>query len=117
VQVARYLAKRYGHTPGCAAGARARLVEILALLDATLESSRAAGQRYFFGDRPTALDIYVACAMNVLAPLSAEQCPAHPVVLATYAWTQRQLGDSIPQSLVEHRDHMYATHLTLPLQF
>ena len=117
MQVARFLARRYGHTPGCAAPARARIVEILALFDAQLKSSQAAGRRYFFGDRLTAFDIHVACAMNVFAPLPAEQCPAHPVLLSTYAWTQRQLGDAIPQSLVEHRDHIYATHLRLPLQF
>jgi glutathione S-transferase len=115
-QAARYLARRYGHSAARAAFARARAVETLALLAAQLRAAHARGHRYFFGELPTALDIYLAVVMNICAPLPLTQCPVHPIVRAAHAWLQSELGDSLAPNLVEHRDHMYGAHLSLPLE-
>lgn len=114
--VAKYLAKRYGYTPGCGPQARARVIEILGLLDSQLKEARSAGYRYFLGDRLSALDIYSAAAINMLALLPPDQCPAHPAALAGFEWLSRELVQAMPQSLVEHRDAMYVSDLKLPIQ-
>lgn len=113
IRVARYLGARYGYSNGCEPAARTRLFQALQLLGEQLASS---GGPYYFGDRLTALDVYSAAAMHSLAPLAPEQCPMHPVVRATFEWVHTQVRAELPQSLVAHRDRMYAAHLTLPVQ-
>jgi glutathione S-transferase len=114
--LANFLGRRYGHVHGIGSKARARALELLALFDAQLQTARAAGHRYFLGDRPTALDIYAATTMNTIVPLPHELCAMHPVGRTGYEFVQSELGAGIPKSLVEHRDLMYRAHLTLPMQ-
>lgn len=112
--VATYLGSRYGRQAGAGQAARARVVEGLALVAKQIERSHANGHRYVFGEQLTALDVYIATALNMLAPLPPEQCPdnrAH----AAFAWINSQIADAIPPSVLEHRDFMYNTHLGLPI--
>lgn len=112
--VAKYLGGRYGHEEGVGPAARAQLLEGLALVAGHLERSRAKGDRYVFGGLYTALDIYIATALHMLAPMPLEQCPDHRA-RATFAWIHSQIADAIPKSLLEHRDFMYRAHLGLPI--
>jgi hypothetical protein len=114
--MAQYLALRYGHTPGCSASARQRLVESLQLLDEHLEGARGSGYAYYLGAQPTALDFYSAAAMNTLALLPQEQCPLSDAMRAVFDWRFAKLDDVLPASLLEHRDAMIRAHFTLPIQ-
>lgn len=108
--VARYLAARYGHTPGCSEAARAQVTERLALFDAALQ-----GKRYYMGDQLTALDIYSAAVLASLAVLPDEQCPMVPIARAAFGELSAQLASAIPHSLLEHRALMHREHIPLPL--
>ena len=108
--VAHYLAKRYGHTPGCSATARAEVVERLALFDRALQ-----GKRYYLDNKLTALDIYSAAVLASLAILPEPQCPMMPIARAAFGELSAQLAGAIPASLLEHRAFMHGAHMPLPL--
>jgi glutathione S-transferase len=112
VPIARYLGERYGYTPGCGEAAAARLQQILQALAAQLERS---GGPYYFGARPSAVDIYSAAAMDTLAPLSAADCPMHPRTRAALE-ARRDAAPAPPASLLAHRDLMHRQHMPLPVQ-
>jgi glutathione S-transferase len=114
--VAKYLAARYGYTPGCSDAARSRAIEILALLRDQLQKSRRAGHDYYLGDVPTALDIYSAAAFNALVMLPPDQCPAHPALRSAFDWMGGELKEAIAPELIAHRDQMVAKYFSLPMQ-
>jgi glutathione S-transferase len=109
VPIAEYLGKRYGYYEGCAAGALERLNDVLSLLREAL-----AGREYYFGTTPTALDIYSAAAMNLLAPLPDDQCQLLPPIREAFESTRKEHGGP-PEELVAHRDRLYERHLELPI--
>ena len=108
--VAHYLAKRYGHTPGCSATARANIVERFELFERALQ-----GKRYYLEDRLTALDLYSAAVLTSLAVLPEEQCPMMPIARAAFGELSAQLASAIPASLLEHRAFVHREHMPLPL--
>ena len=114
--VARRQAPTYGYAPGCGEHARARIREVCALLLAQLERGRAAGGPWYFGAEPTAVDLYSAAALHVLAPLPEEVCPTLPVIRAAFTWLAEEMAGAVPPALIEHRDRVYGTLLRLPLE-
>jgi len=114
--VAQYLARKYGYAPERVPRARARIREVLALLDAELARSRAAGHAYLLGAELTALDIYLAAFLNPASGLSAADCPAmRPEPAAAFAYLAETIGDEIPTALAAHRAFVYARHLPWPI--
>lgn len=115
LRIAQFLSTKYRYRPGDFEQTRARLLESLELLARRLEQSPSSGP-YFYGSRLTALDIYSAAALHVLAPLPPEQCPEGQLLRASFEWLQAELGAGLPQSLLEHRRLVYEQHLELPIQ-
>jgi glutathione S-transferase len=111
---AQTMAKAYGYSPQAAAGATARMTEVVQALAAQLEAQRATSP-YFIGNSLTALDLIWASFSNTLRPLPEQVNPMNKHIRKTY----ERMGDAIelPQILFEHRDFIYAQHLTLPLDF
>ncbi|RYE94154.1 MAG: hypothetical protein EOO75_02700 [Myxococcales bacterium] len=109
--VARYLAPKYGHTPGCADGARERAAATLAAL-----GDRLGGGEYFGPSGPDALDVYVATFVTPLCELPPEVCPRlHPALRAAFGAAREALADRLPATLVAHRQRMLERHLGLPI--
>lgn len=102
--VAHYLAGKYGHAPERVAVARARGRAQLAALE------RELGAREFFGDAgPDALDVYVACFLTILEPLSEADCPRMaPALRRAFLVAHEELGDAVGASLVAHQRRMRA---------
>jgi glutathione S-transferase len=116
LSVARSLARKYGHAPERIAPARARIAEVLALLDRTLARARAAGHRYLMGDAPTALDIYLATFLTPITGVSEAECPAMlPPLRPAFAYAGQQLGDLLSPALAAHRRFMFDEHLGWPI--
>jgi glutathione S-transferase len=113
--IATYLGARYGYTPDCGAAAAARVSQILQQLETQLTIGRAAGGPYYFGSKLSALDVYSAAAMDTLAPLPHAQCPMHPKTRAALEARRDAAADSVPASLLQHRDMMHAVHMPLPI--
>jgi len=113
LQVAQYLAPRYGWTKTGVPRALARATEGLALLDAEL--AREQGP-YYAGDTMTALDLYSAAAMNALVPLPDKDCPMAAPFRVAFTSMGRALGDAITPALLAHRDHVVARHIDLPIE-
>jgi glutathione S-transferase len=113
---ARYLASRYGYAPERISAAQERMFEALGALDRLLAQGHCAGGPYYFGEQLSALDVYSAVAMGILAPLPEELCPMHPAARAGFSWLYDQIRDRLPAGLLEHRDLIYARHLGLPVE-
>jgi glutathione S-transferase len=113
--VAKYLGKKYGYTPALGAAAPGRIAELLSLLSTRLEAQRAAGHRYYFGDSPTALDVYSATSSAMFQPLPHDVCAMEPNTRAAFELRDPVTDAVLDPILFEHRDLMYAEHLELPL--
>lgn len=118
-RAARYLAPKYGYPsdPAAAASkadaARARVLSIWAALATRLQDQ----PRYCCGDRLTALDIYLAVALNVFAPLPEAFCPMNPDFRRAYESWDPDISSAIPAKALAHRDFIYTHHLVLPVRF
>jgi hypothetical protein len=84
-------------------------------LSDALERGRAARAQYFFGEQLTALDIYWAAGMNILAPLPEEQCPMLPMMRAAFESMRSEIASAISPELLRHRERIYERHLELPI--
>ena len=114
--VAQYLAGKYGYAPEGIPATLGRMREILALFDAELARSRAAGHRYLLGATLTALDIYLATFLTHALPLAEADCPqALPRVRPALAYLVEQIGGDIPPALIAHRAHLFETYLPRPI--
>jgi len=114
-RVAGYLGKKYGHTPERGAASGARVVELLGSLAGRLKTQQAAGSRYLVGAGLTAADVYCATGMAMFAPLPQEQCRMDPATRAAFETLDAHTAAALDPVLLAHRDHIYATHLELPL--
>ncbi len=102
-----------------------RIRDLLALLDATLASSRSAGHAYLLGDQLSALDLYLATFLTPIIGVSPEDCPAmSPRARAGFEYLRAELaagngaqgaGADLPAALVEHRRRIYRDHLPWPI--
>lgn len=114
-QVARFLAAKYGYTESAGAESTELAAALLNLLASHLKKQKTAGNNYYLGDQPTALDIYSAAAINIFAPLPQEHCPMHERSRTSFEVEYPATTKALDTILIEHRDRMYAEHLALPL--
>jgi glutathione S-transferase len=114
--VAAYLAPRYGYAAARVDAARARALSVLRLFGGVLEESRARGHDYLLGATPTALDVYAAVSLAVIAPMPDEQCPLPPGLRRAFETLDPAVRAAVPAPLLEHRALMFQRHLTLPVQ-
>lgn len=115
--VTRTLGRRYGFGAREAEAAPGRCAEILLLLSKQLRAQRAEGRPYFVGDRLSALDLYWAAFALMLEPLADELCRLHPRMRESYRLGDPAARAAADEILLEHRDFIYRTHLSLPLDF
>ncbi len=114
--VAQYLAPKYGYAPERTTLARQRVLAILTHLSRLARAAREAGHRYLAFDRLTALDIYIAAALNTFAPLPHDLCPMRPALRAAFESVEPDLRAAVTPELLEHRDFIYREHLGLPME-
>jgi hypothetical protein len=69
------------------------------------------------GDWLIACDLYRACFAALLEPLPEEVNPMPGFLRRMYAMAGEEISAAKNPILFEHRDFIYATHLTLPLDF
>ncbi len=113
--VASYMGGKYGHSQAAAEAAPARAAQILRLLDARLAQQRAAGKKFFLGDRLSALDIYWATFAVMIKPLPPELCPIPEPLRASFTNTGPLVAAAATSALMAHRDFIYQEYLELPV--
>ena len=113
--VARYLAKRYGHSAEAGEASGLRVQQLLAMLASRLKARQAEGSAYYLGDSMTAVDVYSATCMALFKPLPANVCAMDPGNRAAFETLDAQTAAALDPALIAHRDMMYARHLELPL--
>ncbi|HVW26299.1 MAG TPA: hypothetical protein VHC69_13100 [Polyangiaceae bacterium] len=113
--VAGYLGKKYGYRAEEGPSLGRRVTDILAMLAARLKAQRSAGSDYYLGRSPTAVDVYSATFMALFAPLPEAECSMDPFTRAAFETLDAQTKAALDPILLEHRDRLYARHLSLPL--
>ena len=113
--VAEYLAGKYGYSPELGAWSGQRVQALLGMFADRLHTQTSRGCQYLMGDAVTAVDVYLAAAMAFFAPLPDEVCKTSAQIRATFESMDDATRDALDPILLVHRDHMYATHLELPL--
>lgn len=110
--VAKYLARRYGHSAAALDIARASVPTQLAFVASKLQGE------YFGGDAPNAIDVYSATFLTPMAAaISEAECPALIAPLrAAFASAHAAFGAMIPPPLLAHRERMFERHLERPIQ-
>ncbi len=111
------IAGKYACTPEAMPIATQRLATACAYLDSVLQCQEAAGSPYFVGDSVTAADIYWANFAAMFKPLPHELNPMPDYLRASYAGAPAETMAGFTERLEAHRDHMYNTHIALPLDF
>jgi glutathione S-transferase len=111
--LARYLAPKYGYAPERVDAARARARGVLAHLGRALEASDGD---YFFGDTPSALDVYAATALSIIAPLAEADCAMPPPIRRAFETLDDDVKSAVTPMLLDHRARMFARHLVLPVR-
>jgi hypothetical protein len=112
VPVATFLGARYGHRGDVsAASLRERVQPQLAVLRARLTHA------YFGGDRPDALDVYVATFLTPYSSIDETACPQMIAPLRrAFGAAHDTLGDLVPAELWAHRQRMFERHLPWPIR-
>jgi hypothetical protein len=72
-------------------------------------------QREYFEERPSALDVHAACAVNIFVPPPEERCAMFPPLRAAFESMRGVLAEP-PPSLVALRDRMYERRLPTPIE-
>jgi hypothetical protein len=115
VKVAAYLAPRYGYAPELVPAARARALAVLAQLTRVRDEPR---DEYLLGPAPSALDVYAAVALGVVAPLPPEDCPMPAPVRHAFETVDAEVRAAVTPALLAHRALMYERrHLARPMRF
>lgn len=109
--VAKFLARRYGHSAQAVDAARTRIADQLAFIASKLHGD------YFGGNAPNALDVYSATFLTpIAAPISEAECPSLiPPLRVAFASAHAAFGSLIPASLLAHRERMFERHLPRPI--
>lgn len=110
------MAESYGYSRDAAERAPAHIAAILHFLDAMLAERRAAGSRFFVGDRLSALDIYWASFAGLVAPLSEDLCAMPGYLRNSYGSVTPIVAAATTSSLLAHRDFIYEEYLELPVR-
>lgn len=108
---------KYGYNESDAELAGARVAGSLRALTTQLKSQRERGSQFFIGDRLSALDIYWASFMNLLAPLPKENCPMPEDWRPAFVATDPQIVEALDPLLVEHRDRIFWAYFRNPMEF
>ncbi len=113
--VAKYLGRKYGHSPEAGAAAAARVAELLGMLASRLKAQRDAGSSFHVGNGLTAVDVYSAAFIGMFSPLPEAQCAMDPATRKVFETSDASTDAALDPILFEHRDRIYADWLELPL--
>jgi hypothetical protein len=91
------------------------VIDLLDLLAGLLHAQQSQGNRFYVGDRLSAVDLYSATAMAMFKPLPPEQCPMIEAIRPTLEFLDERMAKSVDPILLEHRDFIYREFLELPL--
>ena len=112
---AKLRGRDYGYTPEDAKRAPQRVLDVLTLFADQWQAQRALGSRYLVGDALSAVDLYWATMVAIVAPLPNEACPMPDGLRQAYSGAPAHIRAAIDPALLEHRDFIYSSYLTLPI--
>lgn len=112
---AKLRGRDYGYTREDAQRAPQRVLDILALFAEQWRAQRELGRRFLVGDALSAVDLYWATMVAIVAPLPPDTCPMPDGLRQAYEGAPQHIRAALDPMLLEHRDFIYRTYLTLPI--
>ena len=113
---ARYFARKYTHVPDARQRLLPQCAQTLAMLTAKLRASANRGSPYLVGDNLSAADIYAATFLVFVAPWSSSECPMPEFLRDSFQWLGEMLSMEVTEQLLSHREYIFKTYLSLPIQ-
>jgi glutathione S-transferase len=113
---ADFVGMKYGYNPEKMTRGHQRICELLAMFSGLLQTQYAKGNKYYFGDSPSALDVYSATSMALFSPLPESDCAMDPQTRLAFGSLDQATRAALDPILLEHRDRMYDVHLTCPVE-
>ena len=110
-QVGNYLAPRYGFDPDSVQQAEQRVVDVLTMLDARLQT-----RPWLMGEQLTALDVYWATFANLITPLPEASMPMAASMRRAYTCSNPAILNALTAVLRAHQLKVYENYLELPVQ-
>lgn len=109
--------KRKFSSGGSVSHAATRAANIMQMLARRLEKQTAAGSRYLVGSRLSAADIYWTTFSNLVRPMDHADCPMPEFYREWAKGCVGMIGTTVPEILIEHRQHILKEHFVLPMWF
>ena len=104
LRLAEFLSRKYGYGQQPIETSHHRVQEILVKLATLRELNRELEPNFILGEQLTALDIYCAAALGVMALLPDEQCPLQPAMRLIFESAAKEIKWAIPETLLAHRN-------------
>ena len=111
------IAGQYGLRDDALEAADARAAQVLSALAAQLKCQAEGGSRYLVGERVSACDVHWAAFSTLVAPLDEADCPLDPGLRAMFSNVPPLTREALDPVLIAHRDHVFAEHIGLPLDY
>lgn len=111
---ATYLAERYDYSAEDGIAAGLRVVALLGAFSDRLKAAQGDGP-YLMGASLTAVDFYLAAAINMFAPPGDDLCAMHPKSRIAFEAMDDATRAALDPVLLAHRDMMQDRHIALPL--
>ncbi|MCR9277083.1 MAG: hypothetical protein NXH85_03840 [Pseudomonadaceae bacterium] len=111
------MVREYGWSDESVLRAADNIEALLSLLDAKLALQSQRGSKYFVGNTMTAVDVYWAYFSQLVAILPQDRNPIPDSLRQFWGAVAPRLNSPVPERLLAHRDFMFDTHLSLPMDF
>lgn len=82
-----------------------------------LRAQQQRGSRYFVGQKLSCADLYWAVFSIMFKPLPRDDCPMEEEKRMRFADLSPVLTAALDPTLIDHRDHVFANHIGLPMDF
>ena len=111
------MTRAYAEAPEELESSTQRVADILRALSNQMNAQVRAGSRYMAGDSLSILDLYLACFLAMVEPMSQEDCPLPDWLKGAYGTKSPEIRNACDPVLIRHRAFVFEKHLKLPMDF
>jgi glutathione S-transferase len=108
---------KYPYSRRDAEAASTRIADSLQVFATQLRDQQERGLSFLVGSELSAVDIYFAATMNMLAPLPGRQCAMTDLFRTGFTATDPVIVDALSPILLAHRQRIFDDYFKSPMEF
>jgi len=108
---------KYPYSRRDAEAASTRIADSLQVFATQLRDQQERGLSFLVGSELSAVDIYFAATMNMLAPLPGRQCAMTDLFRTGFTATDPVIVDALSPILLAHRQRIFDAYFRSPMEF